>query len=38
MVGSCELDTSGSIQGSLAGSCEHRNEPSDSTEGGEFLN
>jgi hypothetical protein len=31
------LDSSGSGQGLVVSSCEHSNEPSDSTEGGEFL-
>jgi hypothetical protein len=33
----CELDSSGSGQGPMAGSCEHDNEPSGSIKGGEFL-
>jgi hypothetical protein len=35
-VGRCGLDASGSVQVSVAGSCEHGNEPSDSVKGGEF--
>jgi hypothetical protein len=31
------LDASGSGQGSVAGSCEHGNEPSGSITGGDFL-
>jgi hypothetical protein len=37
MVEVCGLDSSGSGQGPLVGSCEHGNKPSDSTERGEFL-
>jgi len=33
----CGLDSSGSGQGPVAGSCEHGNEPSDSIKGWEFL-
>jgi hypothetical protein len=33
----CRLDSSGSGQGSVAGFCEHGNEPSGSTKCGEFL-
>jgi hypothetical protein len=36
-VGSCELDSSGSRYGPLAGPCEHGNEPSGSIKEGEFL-
>jgi hypothetical protein len=36
-VGRCGLDASGSGYGPVAGSCEHCNEPSDSTKGKEFL-
>jgi hypothetical protein len=35
-LGRCDLDASGSGYGPVAGSCEHGNEPSDSTKG-EFL-
>jgi hypothetical protein len=37
MVGRCGLDSSGSGQVPVAGSCEHCNESSDSIKGGEFL-
>jgi hypothetical protein len=37
MVGRCRLDSSGSGQGPVAGSCEHDNEPSDSIKGGGLL-
>jgi hypothetical protein len=33
----CGLDSSGSGQEAVSGSCEHGNEPSGSTKGGEFL-
>jgi hypothetical protein len=33
----CELDEFGSGWGTVAGSCEHGNEPLGSTKGGEFL-
>jgi len=33
----CGLDASGSGQETVAGSCEHSNEPSGSIKGGEFL-
>jgi hypothetical protein len=36
-VGRFGLDSSGSGQGLVAGSCEHGNEPSGSIKGGEFL-
>jgi hypothetical protein len=36
-VGSCELDTSGSGQGPVAGSCELGNEHLHFIKGGEFL-
>jgi hypothetical protein len=36
-VGRCGLDSSGSEQGPVAGSCEHGNEPSGSVKVGEFL-
>jgi hypothetical protein len=36
-VGRCGLDSSGSGQGPVAGSCEHGNEPSGSIKVGEFL-
>jgi hypothetical protein len=36
MVGTCGLDASGSGEGSVASCCEHGNEPSGPTEGGEF--
>jgi hypothetical protein len=36
-MGTCGLDASGSGYGPVAGFCEHRNESSGSTEGGEFL-
>jgi len=36
-MGYCELDTSDSGQGPVAGFCEHGNEPSCCTKGGEFL-
>jgi hypothetical protein len=36
-VGRCGLDSSASGQGSVAGSCEHDNEPSGSIKGGEIL-
>jgi hypothetical protein len=37
MVGRCGLDSSGSEQRPLAGSCEHGNEPSGSIKDREFL-
>jgi hypothetical protein len=37
MVGRCGLDSSGSGQGPVVGSCEHGNYPSGSIKGGEFL-
>jgi hypothetical protein len=33
----CDLDSSGSGQGPVAGSCDHHSEFSDSIEGGKFL-
>jgi len=36
-MGGCGLDSSGSGQELVAGSCEHGNEPSGSMKGGEFL-
>jgi len=36
-VGRCKLDTAGSGQGPVAGSCEHGNEPSGFIKGREFL-
>jgi hypothetical protein len=36
-VGRCVLDSSGSGQGSVAGSCEHSNKPSGFTKGREFF-
>jgi len=33
----CGLDSCGSVQGPVVGSCEHGNEPLGSIEGGEFL-
>jgi hypothetical protein len=36
-VGRYGLDVSVTEQWPVAGSCEHKNEPSGSTEGGEFL-
>jgi hypothetical protein len=36
-VARCGLDTSGSRQGPVAGSCEHGNEPSASIKTGNFL-
>jgi len=36
-AGMCVLDASGSEQGPLAECCEHGNEPSGSTKGGEFV-
>jgi len=36
-IGNCGLDTSSSGQGPVVSSCEHGNEPSGSTKGGEFL-
>jgi hypothetical protein len=36
-VGSCGLESSGSGQGPVAGSCEHSNEPLGSIKGEEFL-
>jgi hypothetical protein len=36
-VGGYVLDASGSGQGSVAGSCEHGNEPSGTIKGGKFL-
>jgi hypothetical protein len=36
-VGGCGLDSSGSRQEPVAGSCEHGTEPSGSIKGGEFL-
>jgi hypothetical protein len=36
-VVSCALDSSGSEQGPVAGSCEYGNEPSGCIKGGEFL-
>jgi hypothetical protein len=35
--GTCGMDASGSGYGPVTGSCEHGNEPSGSTKGGEFL-
>jgi hypothetical protein len=35
--GGCGMVSSGSIQGQVAGSCEHSNEPSDSIKSGIFL-
>jgi hypothetical protein len=35
-VGGCELDSSDSCQGPVAGCSEHGNEPLDSTKDGEF--
>jgi hypothetical protein len=37
-VGGCGLDSSGTGQGPMAGSCEHVNKPFGSIKGGEFLN
>jgi hypothetical protein len=37
-VRSCILDLSGLGQGPVVGCCEHRNEPSGSTIGGELVN
>jgi hypothetical protein len=36
-VRSCGLDLSGSLQGPVAGCCEHSNEPSCLIKGREFL-
>jgi hypothetical protein len=36
-VGGCGLDSPGSGQSPVAGSCEHGNGPSGSIQGGEFL-
>jgi hypothetical protein len=36
-MGECGLNSSGRGEGPVAGSCEHGNEPSGSTKGGEFL-
>jgi hypothetical protein len=36
-VGVCGMDLSGSGQWPVAGFCEHGNEPSGFTKGGEFL-
>jgi len=36
-VGSCSLDTSGSVQGPIVGRCKYGNEPSNNIKGGEFL-
>jgi hypothetical protein len=36
-VGRCVLDSSGSGQGQLEGSCEHSNEPPGSIEGVKFI-
>jgi hypothetical protein len=36
-VSRCGLDSSGSGEGPVAGSCEHGNEPSGSIKGGEFF-
>jgi hypothetical protein len=36
-VGNCGLDSSGSGQEPVAGSCEYGNEPSGSVKGGEFF-
>jgi hypothetical protein len=36
-MGRYGLDSSGSGQGQVAGSCEHGNEPSCSIKGGEFI-
>jgi hypothetical protein len=36
-VGVCGQDSSGSGQGAVVGSCEHRNEPSGSIKEGELL-
>jgi hypothetical protein len=36
-VGSYRLNSSGSGEGPVTGSCEHGNEPSGSIKGGEFL-
>jgi hypothetical protein len=36
-VGGCGLDSSGSGQSQVAGSCEHGNNPSGSVKGGDFL-
>jgi hypothetical protein len=36
-VGRCGLDSSGSGQGPVAGSCEHGSVPSGSIKGGEFI-
>jgi hypothetical protein len=35
--GGCGLDSSGSVQGWVVGSCEHSNEPSSSIKGKGFL-
>jgi hypothetical protein len=37
-MGMCGLNSSGSGQGPVAGSCEHGNEPSGSVRGGETVN
>jgi len=36
-VGNCGLDSYGSEQRPMAGSCDHCSEPSGSMKGGEFL-
>jgi len=36
-MGSCGMNSSGSEQGTVAGSCEHSNETSASINGGEFF-
>jgi hypothetical protein len=36
-VGSCGLDASGSVEGAVAGPCEHGYEPSGFIKGGELL-
>jgi len=36
-MGECELDASGSVEESVAGSCEHGYEPWGFMKGGEFL-
>jgi hypothetical protein len=37
IMGRCEMDSSGSGQGPVAGLCEHSNEPLGSIKGKEFL-
>jgi hypothetical protein len=36
-MGKCGLDSSDSVQGPVAGSCEHGNDPSGSIKDGVFL-